>query len=341
MKRNKKAFTLIELLAVIVILAVIALIAVPVVMNIITKARKSAFKDSAYGIIKAAELYYADKLLEPEGIVNDKIFTFPNAIDGLEFDGDVPESGSIMILADGNIGMAITSGKYCIKKDFLTNELTVYDNLDECSPLRVPIFAPNQNIESESDCIRYRETCPNGTLVKVQVNDLKNYDFYVINDTKTELTLIMSENLGGATKWYNAYANSRGPLTALEALQTRTVDWTNIGTYDYTLIVDRVSGASYDSIEVKNARARLLTYTEFNDLKLANGNKTPIYLHTNLDDDDATEMLAGYWLSTSSSIAHAAWDVRYGGSACDSCNHSDISGANSNNGVRPVITISK
>ena len=65
--KTMKGFTLIELLAVIVILAIIALIAVPVVMNIITKARKSAFKDSAYGIIEAGKLYYADKLLETEG----------------------------------------------------------------------------------------------------------------------------------------------------------------------------------------------------------------------------------------------------------------------------------
>ena len=77
MKRNKNGFTLIELLAVIVILAIIALIAVPAVMNIITKSRKSAFKDSAYGIIKAGELYYADRLLEPEGMTEDKMFTFP------------------------------------------------------------------------------------------------------------------------------------------------------------------------------------------------------------------------------------------------------------------------
>ena len=48
--KKKKGFTLIELLAVIVILAIIALIAVPVVMNIISKANKSEFKYSAYGI---------------------------------------------------------------------------------------------------------------------------------------------------------------------------------------------------------------------------------------------------------------------------------------------------
>jgi len=52
---NKKGFTLIELLAVIVILAIIALIAVPIVLNMIEDARKSAAVDSAYGYIKAVE----------------------------------------------------------------------------------------------------------------------------------------------------------------------------------------------------------------------------------------------------------------------------------------------
>ena len=48
--KNKKGFTLIELLAVIIILAVIALIATPIVLNVIDNARKSANKDSAYGL---------------------------------------------------------------------------------------------------------------------------------------------------------------------------------------------------------------------------------------------------------------------------------------------------
>ena len=48
--KNKKGFTLIELLAVIIILAVIALIATPIVLNVIESARKSANKDSAYGL---------------------------------------------------------------------------------------------------------------------------------------------------------------------------------------------------------------------------------------------------------------------------------------------------
>ena len=43
---NKKGFTLIELLAVIVILAIIALIAVPIVLNMISQARRSAARSA-------------------------------------------------------------------------------------------------------------------------------------------------------------------------------------------------------------------------------------------------------------------------------------------------------
>ena len=64
MKNNKKGFTLIELLAVIVILAIIALIATPIVLNIISKARKSAAQDSVYGMMSAIEYAYFESLLD-------------------------------------------------------------------------------------------------------------------------------------------------------------------------------------------------------------------------------------------------------------------------------------
>ena len=52
---NKKAFTLIELLAVIAILAIVLLIAIPTVLNMIERGRKGAMKDSTLGVIKAAK----------------------------------------------------------------------------------------------------------------------------------------------------------------------------------------------------------------------------------------------------------------------------------------------
>ena len=62
---KKKAFTLIELIAVLVILAILALIVTPLVMNIIKKAKISADKRSidAYGrsIEQAQMTYLMDK----------------------------------------------------------------------------------------------------------------------------------------------------------------------------------------------------------------------------------------------------------------------------------------
>ena len=60
---KKKAFTLIELIAVLVILAILALIVTPLVMNIIRKARISADKRSvdAYGRSVDGYTYGNDK----------------------------------------------------------------------------------------------------------------------------------------------------------------------------------------------------------------------------------------------------------------------------------------
>ena len=59
MKNNKKGFTLVELLAVIVILAIIALIATPIILNVIDDAKTNAAKNSAYGYIDCL-LYTSD-----------------------------------------------------------------------------------------------------------------------------------------------------------------------------------------------------------------------------------------------------------------------------------------
>ena len=95
MKKNTKGFTLIELLAVIVILAIIALIAVPVILNILTKSRKSAAQDTAYSVLNAAELYYAEALLDnPTAAFTDKTFEFVEA-------GTIPTGGKVTVNAKG------------------------------------------------------------------------------------------------------------------------------------------------------------------------------------------------------------------------------------------------
>ena len=94
---KKKAFTLIELIAVLVILAILALIVTPLVLNIIRKARVAADKRSidAYG--RSIELAIANYLLDNGD--------FPISIDDLtvEYSGDEVVCNIMQMKENGGI----------------------------------------------------------------------------------------------------------------------------------------------------------------------------------------------------------------------------------------------
>ncbi len=122
---KKKGFTLIELLAVIVILAIIALIAVPIILNIVEKSKKSAFKDSTYGLIESAKLLYAESILDG-GLSEEKTFSFDSGKPvGLEYSGSSPKGGMLTITPNGEISVAIHNNEWCAIKGFLDSEVTL------------------------------------------------------------------------------------------------------------------------------------------------------------------------------------------------------------------------
>lgn len=83
---NKKGFTLVELLAVIVILAIIALIATPIVLNVINEAQKGADARSVEAFAKAVETkYYSEKVL---GRTTSLESAASNMVQGSDYNGD-------------------------------------------------------------------------------------------------------------------------------------------------------------------------------------------------------------------------------------------------------------
>ena len=62
MKKNKKGFTLVELLAVIVILGVLLIIAVPAVTRLISSSRQGAADDQALMVLKSLEMCNTNEL---------------------------------------------------------------------------------------------------------------------------------------------------------------------------------------------------------------------------------------------------------------------------------------
>ena len=68
-------------------------------MNIIENSRKSAAADSAYGLISAGELYYADQLLEDSSYTGGDVL-----IEDLNLKGTAPTGADkITISADGKV----------------------------------------------------------------------------------------------------------------------------------------------------------------------------------------------------------------------------------------------
>ena len=128
MKRNK-AFTLIELVSVLVILAILALIVTPLVLNIIRKARTAADKRSidAYG--RSIELAIADYLLENGA--------FPTSIEQLtiEYSGDKVSCSTTQLNSDSSVYLAgCTVGNRAVEGyTYGKEEAIIYEVGDEVS----------------------------------------------------------------------------------------------------------------------------------------------------------------------------------------------------------------
>lgn len=167
---KKKGFTLIELLAVIVILAVIALITVPILMGIIEKAKKNAFKDHVYGIMDSAHLYYADSLLKLEEAeqlefsCNGEVCETDSG-EKLKFKGSVPKSGRIILGSSGIEVYEITDGRYCASGN-------------------------DKNLEISTDCIT-------PSLEYITDGNIVRYDFDDDNNTSSTLNDLSGNNKNG------------------------------------------------------------------------------------------------------------------------------------------------
>ena len=193
MKKNK-GFTLIELLAVIVILAVIALIAVPQVIKILNKSRISAAEDSAYGIVKSAESYVANFMLNNDGSMPSKNLEFECSNSGcvlkttdlrnydltdlneLSFKGVKPKSGTVTIEDNGQTIKASNLEINGFKCNYPNNEGKV-----SC-----------EKGTNSDDNLDVKDKLENRTYTSGEaITNFGGYNWHVIGDDGTNVTLLM------------------------------------------------------------------------------------------------------------------------------------------------------
>ena len=190
-------------------------------------------------------------------------------------------------------------------------------------------------------CLNDGTECASGTPVAIKVNSDEVYNFYVIDETDNEVTLIMDRNIyapGSTTDvnvvWHSTSDNSQGPKTAVVVLKERTSSWINIPEREYTYSDD--CGENLYSSFSETMRARILTYTEANDIKTANNNTMPSWMRVNLFSAGDNNTF-GYWLS---SACNGDYDYAHYVFYNGDINYNNVFNP-TNYGIRPVITLTK
>ena len=359
---NKKGFTLVELMGVITVLGLITLLIAPTIIKQIRSSKDKIDNVTEKLIYAATDLYLDNKENEyPKLNGSTYCLTLNDLVEDGKLSSPVLDSNGDEISLDKIIAVDVTNNSY---------------NYRMPSSCETEYMYVNGFMVSKDKCI-VEGICPSGTKINVQVNDSTNYDFYVIKDTGTKLTLIMDRNLGNKVAWaskadYNDDANygssgnnNKGPITALKYLNSQTSDWDNIDAITSYKYDNNLNGTTntygYQKLEITNgvekltsqdgnivtkiegiAKARLITYEEVTALKTANSNTTPTWLYDNLSSSNTTESPWGYWLLSVIPLqdymqSYYAHSVFFLGGF----DYDYVDGYNDRYGVRPVIELSK
>ena len=150
-KTNKKGFTLVELLAVIVILGVLLMIAVPAIQNVIKKSKKNAFESQAKLIIENVETMLSASTNKPA-----ETCYIPTANVKLERGSlnDNAKKGYVTVTTNSNsatgynVTINIGDGTYAINNKELSNATAE-------SSTTVPQYDANTN---HPECEFYKES---------------------------------------------------------------------------------------------------------------------------------------------------------------------------------------
>ena len=111
---NKKGFSLIELLAVIVIIGIIALITFPIVDDIISNSEKKAFKASVDELVNLTEMDYNE--FGRTGVVvyilNNKKLTCNLCTNNIKYNGEIEDGTGTITLEHGKLTDIVIPNKY-------------------------------------------------------------------------------------------------------------------------------------------------------------------------------------------------------------------------------------
>ena len=230
---NKKAFTLIELLAVIVVLGILALIVTPILINVVKDSNEKSYKLSADGYISAVNDYILSNQLDGKKVENGK-YNIKNL--DVKISGKAPSKGSVEIYDEKVSSAQLLFDTYLVKYDgkevTLTEkgcekEATVnlvigekeYDNVAKVAKDDIETeFNISDDISNMTNIV-----CNNGVTISMNDNILKLNDVY----KDTNCTMSSSINITFAnlddTKNYILMLKDEEISKTLENKETKNV----------------------------------------------------------------------------------------------------------------------
>ena len=339
---NKKGFTLVELLAVIVILAIIALISTPIILGVIEKARIGAAKQSTLGYIDAVEKQIVyNQVKENQTEIVDGTYTV-EALEklGVSIKGTIPNSGSVTI-KNGTIKNYILGiGEYAVNN----GKATKVESTEKYANGTAIYYNPETNKKcSESEA--NKNVNENGTPTGIKTGCMKWYTF---NDEegKATVNMILDHNTTTNVAWNSEGSNSEMKEVAT-ALSNDITNWDsslNARLIEVNEIASITGNTTFNASKTGQSWFCLDTNRTDTTTWCSKTQGTSKYAWlfdytkecTSYGCNKEESSTYGYWTSTLyNDNSSRAWAVSRNGHLY----YNIVS--ETDNGIRPVITVSK
>ena len=338
--KNKKGFTLVELLAVIAILAILVIIALPNVINMYNKAQKETFLTEAKNVYRESEKVYLSNA------ISGKTTKIINSKDSSKLDMTGSKLQYCVILNNSGkvTDMKVSNGKWVasLKDGKTVEDLTIDDledgNLDgyNCRQ-NAPKVPEATNCTFDGDLVqgteyvngqytyRYMQEYGPRSSSRTISNVNESLNVKLMNSTVVPLATagytwnnISSDGWGviltdrtstePVTSKVCTYINGK-PITSMSAMfynsKASSIDLSSFNTSNVTNMSNMFKNSMSESLNLKNFDTSKVT-----DMSIMfSGNKAKDLDLTNFDTSNVTDMSAMFYKSEATSLDLSSFDT--------------------------------
>lgn len=241
---NRKGFTLIEVLGVIVVLSFLLLITFPIVGGVIESSRKQTFKSSVLKIVEVAEEYLANK---SDTSIYSKPYTFDLSQNVLKYENDNQIKSGRIILGSGNhtIIESVSDGKYCLNGSL---DNLQFLSIGSCGLMTNQYFGVKEVINKSNDNLLFdsenRTYYYSGTVSNNYVKYANN-TWRIVSINQNQMKLILDSSSSVSSNYNSLFTTASSNFYKVE------YDYI----MDYNYSVGMLNYNNINSVDIKDIEA--------------------------------------------------------------------------------------